>query len=291
MVVGGEQANNEELKKKRNKKKKHAEERKKLLAESLRNGDDEEFMLSVYDSVQEEVKFKTKMLDKEKEQVKFLKNEVSDLQREFEKEREEYLDTIRKQERQLKLLFKITQKLQPIIPHDSSYYNLDKIQAAAIWNEELQDWILPDLKRERLALPTMGHDMNNNHTNSNLINGDESLLSQSDMNNNEINETNYSNNTNYHHSVHNPVLLNGRRQAELNNLNQNPMSTAYMSNMREPEIDRYRLKLESSQFNGSNYFKTKRQSELLGQTQELKTNGRLSPLSNGNSKLNRRPYP
>ena len=28
------------------------------------------------------------MLDKEKEQVKFLKNEVSDLQREFEKERE-----------------------------------------------------------------------------------------------------------------------------------------------------------------------------------------------------------
>ena len=164
MVVGGEQANNEELKKKRNKKKKYAEERKKLLAESLRNGDDEEFMLSVYDSVQEEVKYKTKMLDKEKEQVKFLKNEVSDLQREFEKEREEYLDTIRKQERQLKLLYKITQKLQPIIPHDCSYFNLDKIQGAAIWNEELQDWILPDLKRERLALPTMGHDLNSSNS-------------------------------------------------------------------------------------------------------------------------------
>ena len=287
MVVGGEQANNEELKKKRFKKKKHAEERKKLLAESLRNGDDEEFMLSVYDSVQEEVKYKTKMLDKEKEQVKFLKNEVSDLQREFEKEREEYLDTIRKQERQLKLLFKITQKLQPIIPHDSSYYNLDKIQAAAIWNEELQDWILPELKRERLALPTMGYELNNNH--GNPINGDDSLLSQSDFNNNDINETNF--NSNYHNPVHNPVLLNVRRQTELSNHNQIPMSTAYMSNMREPEIDRYRLKLESSQFNGSNYFKTKRQSELLGQTQELKTNGRLSPLSSGNAKLNRRPYP
>lgn len=52
MVVGGEQANNEELKKKRIKKKKYAEERKRLLAESLRNGDDEEFMLRVYDSVQ-----------------------------------------------------------------------------------------------------------------------------------------------------------------------------------------------------------------------------------------------
>jgi len=49
MVVGGEQANNEELKTKRIKKKKYAEERKQLLAESLRKGDDEEFMLRVYD--------------------------------------------------------------------------------------------------------------------------------------------------------------------------------------------------------------------------------------------------
>lgn len=49
MVVGGEQANNEELKKDRIKKKKYAEERKQLLADSLRKGDDEEFMLRVYD--------------------------------------------------------------------------------------------------------------------------------------------------------------------------------------------------------------------------------------------------
>lgn len=49
LVVGGEQANNEELKKKNRNKKKYAEERKQLLADSLRKGDDEEFMLRVYD--------------------------------------------------------------------------------------------------------------------------------------------------------------------------------------------------------------------------------------------------
>ncbi len=165
LVVGGEQANNEELKKKRIKKKKHAEERKQLLAESLRNGDDDEFMLSVYDSVQEEVKFKTKQLDKEKAQVKFLENEVKDLQHEFEREREEYLDTIRKQEKQLKLMGKIMSKLQPIIPHDCNYYNLDKVQTVSVWNEEHQDWLVPELKREKLSLPSM----NNNTIRFSLI--------------------------------------------------------------------------------------------------------------------------
>ena len=133
LVVGGEQANNEELKKKRIKKKKYAEERKQLLAESLRNGDDDEFMLRVYDSVQEEVQYKTMLLEKEKQKLKFLEGEVKDLQGEFEQEREEYLDTIRKQEKQLKLLSKLTQKIQVIIPHDCNYYNLDKIQGSSKW--------------------------------------------------------------------------------------------------------------------------------------------------------------
>ena len=148
MIVGGEQANNEELKKKRYKKKKHAEERKALLADALKNGDDDEFMLRVYDSVQEEVKYKSKLFEKEAEKVRFLENEVKDLQREFEQEREEYLDTIRKQEKQNKLLAKLLQKVQPLITHDCNYYNLDRIQSLSTWNEELQDWILPELKRK-----------------------------------------------------------------------------------------------------------------------------------------------
>lgn len=59
MVVGGELANDEELKKKRIKKKKYAEERRKL-AEALRKDDGDDFMLRVYDNVQEEVQYKTR---------------------------------------------------------------------------------------------------------------------------------------------------------------------------------------------------------------------------------------
>ena len=263
MVVGGEQANNEDLKKKRIKKKKYAEERKQLLAESLRNGDDEEFMLRVYDSVQEEAKYKTKLYEKEKERCKFLENECKDLQHEFEKDREDLLDTIRKNEKQIKLIAKILQKVQPVIPYDSNYHNLDRIQQVAIWNEEIQDWILPEFKREKLSLPAMATELNDFEI-QNFENYDSAqyqlIVPQQQQ-----------------------VLLNSRRAAQ-----------DFLPS-REPEVDRYRLKLENSQFNGSNYFKNKRQSELLGQTQDMKvSNGTLSPLSDNsnassaNSRGNRR---
>jgi predicted HicB family RNase H-like nuclease len=239
MIVGGEQANNEELKKRRNKKKKYAEERKALLAEALRNGDDEEFMLRVYDSVQEEVKFKSKLLEKEAEKVNFLGNEVKDLQREFEQEREEYLDTIRKLERQNKLLSKLLQKIQPLISHECNYYNLDRMQSLATWSEELQDWIIPELKREKLSLPSMS-------------------------NGNQDSES---------------VPLNVRKQQQQQ---QQPLYEA--NTQLVEERDRYRMKLENSNYNESvGYFKTKRQAELLNQTSDVRQNngtGRLSPLRN-----------
>lgn len=248
MVVGGEQANNEELKKKRIKKKKYAEERKRL-ADSLKKGEDDEFMLRVYDNVQEEVQYKTKLLEKEKEKTKFLQNEVDDLQREFEREREEYLDTIRKQEKQIKLLSKLNQKIQPLIPHDCNYYNMDKIQMIAIWSEEIQDWILPDLKREKLSLPSMA----SNENDLDITNG----------------QLEYYESNGFSQIPQQQVLLQSRKQE----------SFSQFMPSREPEIDRYRLKLENSQFDGASYFKNKRQSELLSQTQDLKSNGRLSPIS------------
>ncbi len=294
LMVGGEQANNEELKKKRIKKKKHVEERKQLLAESLRKGDDDEFMLSVYDSVQEEVKYKTKQLEKEKASVKFLENEVKDLQHEFEREREEYLDTIRKQEKQMKLLNKLLIKMQPIIPHDCNYYNIDKIQTISVWNEEHQDWLIPDLKREKLALPTM----NNNNNNDNDL---EISSSQYDLNLMDTSNTNLSINGNGNGNFHlqipqQNVLLNSRRPNNM--LNGSGGGGNYdqqiLLHSREPEIDRYKLKLENSQYDGSNYFKNKRQSELLTQTQDLKNSNKLAPINNNSSNNlynNRRPFP
>lgn len=213
-------------------------------------------------------------MEKEKQKVSFLDNEVKDLQREFELEREEYLDTIRKQERQLKLLLKLTQKIQPLIPHDYNYFNLDKIQSMAIWNEEMQDWILPELKREKLSLPTMSAVSNNEGGGNQQQNGEDYYDDIIDGPQAALIAQQYQQQA----LMANTAAL----RRESNSYAQQQQQQSYHALMqREPEIDRFRLKLENSQFDGTNYFnKTKRQSELLSQTQDMKNNGRLSPLNN-----------
>lgn len=50
-----------------------------------------------------------------------------DLNAEFEFERIDYLDTIRKQEKQLALYQQLLEKVQPVLRRDCNYYNLDKV--------------------------------------------------------------------------------------------------------------------------------------------------------------------
>jgi kinesin family protein 3/17 len=50
-----------------------------------------------------------------------LNSEIADLQKEFEEDRTDYLDTIRKQEQQLLLLQQILDRVQPIIRKDCNY--------------------------------------------------------------------------------------------------------------------------------------------------------------------------
>jgi kinesin family member 17 len=236
LIVGGEQANNEELKKKRNKKKTYVEERKRMLQEALKNGDDSEFMLKVFDSVQDEVKYNSYLLEKEKESNKFLESEIKDLQREFERERADFLETCRKNDKEIKLLNKILSKIQTIIPYECNYYSIDRIKLQAQWREDTEDWLVPELKKEKLSLPTMS-------------NGQQ--LQQQQQQQISSNEDYYDEDYEYRQSSHN-------------------------------EPDRYRLKLEQSNYDTNSYFKNKRQSELLQQKNDLATikqsNGRLSPL-------------
>lgn len=89
-------------------------------------------------------------------QIESLEREIIDLQAEFEFDRVDYLDTIRKQERQIKLLDAIIARIHPCLRRDCNYYNIDRIRTECKWNEEEEQWILPKLVIERTALPTTG---------------------------------------------------------------------------------------------------------------------------------------
>ncbi|CAD5226821.1 unnamed protein product [Bursaphelenchus xylophilus] len=151
-LVGGEEANNEALKQKRLKKMKEAEKKMQRLAEAL-NVHKDDPLLHVYSSTQDKLDALTKQYNLEVEKVRALEAEIHDLQGEFELDRLDYLETIRKQDKQLKLLLQIFERVQPAIRKDSNYHDLHKIKKEAIWNEDYGRWILPDLNTSKGALP------------------------------------------------------------------------------------------------------------------------------------------
>lgn len=72
-VVGGEQAKNKDLKEKHRRRKRYADEHKKQLVAALQNSDEDSgdwVLLNVYDSIQEEVRAKSKLLEKMQKKVR-----------------------------------------------------------------------------------------------------------------------------------------------------------------------------------------------------------------------------
>lgn len=89
-------------------------------------------------------------------QSESLQREILDLQSEFEFDRIDYLDTIRKQEQQNKWLQAVVDRMLPVIRRDCNYVNLEKVRALSEWDENNQVWVLPKLTIEKTHLPPAG---------------------------------------------------------------------------------------------------------------------------------------
>ncbi|RWS14582.1 metalloprotease TIKI2-like isoform X2 [Dinothrombium tinctorium] len=156
-MVGGEKVNDQELKDKLAKKKKIAEKKINAIAKALQQyDDDDQLLIKAYGDITEELRAKTLLLKRAKKKIISLEREVNDLQSEFETERTDYLESIRRQDQQLKLLSQILEKVQPCLRRDCNYANIDKIKAEAVWDEDLQKWRIPDLVITVTKLPPAG---------------------------------------------------------------------------------------------------------------------------------------
>ncbi|NXU38232.1 KIF17 protein, partial [Drymodes brunneopygia] len=125
----GEQAQNKALKEKHKRRKKRGRAEAAAVAALQESNEDssEQPLLNVYNSIQEEVPAKRKMLEKMQE-----KTEIKDLQLEFGLEKMDYLSTIR---------------------CDCSYCNLDKIRRESIRDEESGCWKIPEPVTQKPHLP------------------------------------------------------------------------------------------------------------------------------------------
>lgn len=153
-MVGGDARNKQEIIERRKKKKRHAEDRRMQLAQASSKMEDGGIMVGIYDNVQDELRVMRKKFDGEKQKVESLQREITDLQSEFEFDRIDYLDTIRKQEQQAKLLQALLEKIQPCVRRDCNYYNIDRVRLECRWDDVEQRWVLPPLTVDKVALPS-----------------------------------------------------------------------------------------------------------------------------------------
>uniref|UniRef100_A0A0N4ZJS2 Kinesin-like protein n=1 Tax=Parastrongyloides trichosuri TaxID=131310 RepID=A0A0N4ZJS2_PARTI len=152
-MVGGEQANNESLKATRKKRLKEAETKMHRLMEALDIKADDP-LLHVYNSTHEKLEALTKQYKHQCQKMKMYEKEIKDIQSEFEIDRLDYLDTIRKQDRQLKLLNQIIDKAHNLLKKDPILGNLEKLKKTAIWDDNNDCWILPDNQNPTTSLPS-----------------------------------------------------------------------------------------------------------------------------------------
>ncbi|NXU54012.1 KIF17 protein, partial [Turnix velox] len=155
-VVGGEQAKNKDLKEKHKRRKKYADERRMQLVSALQQSDEDSsewVLLHVYDSIQDEVRAKSKLLEKMQEKLRAAETEIKDLQSEFELEKIDYLSTIRRLERDLLLSHQLLEQVQPLLRRDCNYSNLQKIKRQSVWDEESGRWKIPEPIIQKTRLP------------------------------------------------------------------------------------------------------------------------------------------
>ena len=74
---------------------------------------------------------------------------------EFQIERQDFLDTIRSQERQIQLQQQLLDTVVPLLRRDCNYYNIDKMKSESKFDEELGEWAVPKVAYTNTSLATV----------------------------------------------------------------------------------------------------------------------------------------
>lgn len=93
-------------------------------------------------------------------------SDIGDLQAEFQSERQDYLDTIRRQEQTILLQQQVLETMVPLIRRECNYYNLDKILSECKFDDETGRWILPKVTSTSTTLTPVGSRSLVSNTNS-----------------------------------------------------------------------------------------------------------------------------
>lgn len=155
-LIGGEKSNDIQLREKHAKKKRESEKRLSALAHALsriEGSEDRDMLQEHYSSITHELQTKSDTLRKQRHKIRALDQEIIDLQSEFQLDRADYLETIRRLEMNLKFYQQIWERASPILRRDNRFWDLDRIQNESQWNDDLKKWKINEELLVRVRLP------------------------------------------------------------------------------------------------------------------------------------------
>lgn len=85
-----------------------------------------------------------------------LEREVNDLQSEFQLDRADYLETIRRLEKNCQFYKQFVDLALPYLRKSGRYWDPEAIKCESTWNDDLNKWKLPEDSMIRLKLPPAG---------------------------------------------------------------------------------------------------------------------------------------
>mmetsp|Transcript_8599 Transcript_8599/g.25741 ORF Transcript_8599/g.25741 Transcript_8599/m.25741 type:complete len:1294 (-) Transcript_8599:885-4766(-) len=149
-VLGGEavtdDAERKRLKEELRLKKMRAERKRLEILRKATDNDETEFFGELFAKQSDKIEENRFKFEKAKQLLVDARREQDDLASEFEREREELLQTIRDQAKQLALLDALVGKVQPLIRRDCNYSNMDRIRKIAEWDQDREVWLLPGVQ-------------------------------------------------------------------------------------------------------------------------------------------------
>lgn len=167
ILIGGERANDTQLKEKRFKK--NLASQKKLsnlnnVLNRMEQTEDRDLLQAHYTDIHQEIVAKTDLLKQQRQKIKSLDREIVDIQGEFQLDRADYLETIRRLQKQTKFYEQFYEKINPVLRRDGRIWNIEHIKEDSIWNDDLKKWKIPDNLTMQIKLPPAAP--NSPHSNS-----------------------------------------------------------------------------------------------------------------------------
>lgn len=114
-----------------------------------------------YSDIQQELEIKTEALKARRQRIRVLEREIEDLHSEFQLERADYLESIRKLEQGSRFYQQLTERALPIIRRDNRFWDVDDIRSRSEWSDDAKKWTIPEDVLRRVTLPPAAADNNN----------------------------------------------------------------------------------------------------------------------------------